>query len=83
MGAYLVECKKCSRQALVNDGRNAAGEQVAEPDDPHTTLVCDCCTENHHHGQAADPDTGTGVPCRPIIHFGNAVVRPVWDGEGI
>ncbi|HEY2638451.1 MAG TPA: hypothetical protein VGI66_01020 [Streptosporangiaceae bacterium] len=69
MAGYMVECKSCGKQELVDDGLNAQGVQVRPPQDPHVKLVCGCCPADHHHGQAADPVTGTGVPCRPITHY--------------
>jgi hypothetical protein len=34
--------------------------------DPHTLTWCDCCTQDHHHGQAAEacsPEAHGGQPC--------------------
>lgn len=71
MPGFLVECKNCHTQAVIPEG--------GDPHDPETGLQCadpaasGCCTESHHHGQAADPETGTGTPCRPITFYANAV----------
>jgi hypothetical protein len=75
---HVVECKQCHATAQVLDGT-----------DVHTVLVCNCCTQAHHHGQAAAAcvgnngvghngvPCGVGVPgctvCRPIVVHAQAV----------
>lgn len=53
---FEVQCNSCGTQAFT--------ENRADPD---SALVCPegsgCCTEEHHHGQAANE---TGTPCRPV-----------------
>lgn len=50
--SYKIECKGCAGAVVV--------ETVTDPD---AALKCDCCKEDHHHGQAANE---SGTPCRPI-----------------
>jgi hypothetical protein len=75
---FLVECKNCREQKVIPEGQ--------DPHHPVTGLKCPapevtgCCTLTHHHGQAADPVTGSGVPCRPVTFYANAVTELSTDG---
>ena len=68
----LVECKNCHTQAVLPDG--------VDPHHPELGLICNdaeangCCTENHHHGDAAGAKEDGGTPCRPITFHVNAPV---------
>jgi len=53
--ARVIVCKGC--QAAVT----LYGEE-----DPHAELECDCCPEDHHHGQAT---AASGTACRPVTHI--------------
>jgi putative aminopeptidase FrvX len=48
-----------------SEAKPGCGASVVIPaaTDPDAALDCDCCPEDHHHGQAANE---TGAPCRPI-----------------
>ena len=48
----MIECQTCHKKHFTEDGR-----------DPDKQLVCACCPEDHHHGEAANR---TGVVCRGI-----------------
>jgi hypothetical protein len=50
--SYKIECDGCSAAVVVETAT-----------DPDSSLGCDCCPEDHHHGQAASE---SGTPCRPI-----------------
>lgn len=50
-----IVCKNCGASVILH------GDE-----DPHAALVCECCPEDHHHGQAT---IDTGVPCRPVTHI--------------
>lgn len=58
MAERTVQCKQCLATASVPDGV-----------DPHTMTWCQCCTIEHHHGQAAESCSGNngvgheGAPC--------------------
>lgn len=55
-----VQCKQCLATASVPDGI-----------DPHTMTWCSCCTQDHHHGQAAENCPGNnalGHPGAPCSH---------------
>lgn len=58
MPARQVQCKQCLAIANVEDGV-----------DPHTMTWCGCCTQEHHHGLAAEACPGNnavghpGAPC--------------------
>ena len=62
--ARQIVCKTCGTAVVLY------GDE-----DPHAALQCDCCPEDHHHGQAA---ATTGEPCRPIHHqvIGPVTVNP-------
>jgi hypothetical protein len=50
-----IQCKQCLTVA-----------EIPEDTDPHTVRMCDCCPEDHHHGEAAaacSPDQHGGEPC--------------------
>jgi hypothetical protein len=47
-----IQCNQCGRSVVTTDGS-----------DPDSALLCDCCPEDHHHGEAAN---ATGTACRPI-----------------
>lgn len=49
---YLIQCNTCKAASL-----------APHANDPDSEVECDCCLEDHHHGQAANE---TGKPCRPI-----------------
>lgn len=53
--ARVIVCKGC--QATVT---------LYDDSDPHAALACDCCPEDHHHGQAT---ATSGIPCRPVTHI--------------
>jgi hypothetical protein len=52
--ARTITCDGCGRSVTLYG-----------TEDPHAALVCDCCPEDHHHGQAT---ATTGIPCRPVTH---------------
>ena len=49
---FHLQCDGCGKWEVAEDGS-----------DPDSQLKCDCCPEDHHHGQAA---AQSGAPCRPI-----------------
>ena len=68
----LIQCKQCSSSINVDPGT-----------DPHTLSWCNCCTEDHHHGEAAAacPQAHEGPcwnpPTVPVQPDGCTVCRPV------
>jgi len=55
---HLVQCK--------NKDCTAVATITAHDVDIHAALDaagCECCPQDHHHGQAA---SATGTPCRPV-----------------
>jgi hypothetical protein len=53
--ARVITCQGCGTSVTLYDD-----------EDPHAALACDCCDQDHHHGQAAET---TGEPCRPVTHL--------------
>jgi hypothetical protein len=47
----LLQCTGCKTIAFTENHS-----------DPDPDLECDCCPEDHHHGQAGN----AGKPCRPM-----------------
>lgn len=45
-----VQCNQCGTTAWTDNG-----------DDPDSALSCGCCTQDHHHGQAANACPGAGL----------------------
>jgi hypothetical protein len=66
---HIVECNQCRKQAFVMDGG-----------DIHVALVCPCCPEDHHHGQAAGNAAEGGTPCRPVTVYANAIATLAMGG---
>jgi hypothetical protein len=44
-----IQCKQCGKWTMISPGV-----------DPDAALECNCCTLNHHHGQAANGCAGAG-----------------------
>jgi hypothetical protein len=69
-----VQCKTCLAVA-----------DIPADTDPHARTWCTCCTEDHHHGAAAEacsPANHGGQPCwnppaQPVKPDGCGVCRPV------
>jgi hypothetical protein len=70
-----VQCKQC---LAMND--------IPEGTDPHTLTWCRCCTQGHHHGEAAASCPGNdgvghpGEPCPQPNPAACTVMAPP-DGE--
>lgn len=77
----LVTCKQCLQSVTHPPGTET---------DVHTSLECGCCTEDHHHGEAAAACDGQHdcASCGAAHHRGaehedgcrSAVHGPCWQG---
>lgn len=57
-----IQCNQCGKSVVTSDGS-----------DPDSALVCGCCPEDHHHGEAANE---SGQACRPVTISVGATVGP-------
>lgn len=55
---HLVQCKNKDCTAVAAITEHGVDVHVALD-----AAGCDCCSQDHHHGQAAGV---SGVPCRPV-----------------
>jgi hypothetical protein len=60
-GARQVQCAQCLAMNWVPDGV-----------DPHSLTWCDCCTQDHHHGEGVL----SAEECAAANHPGQPCLRP-------
>lgn len=58
---FRVMANCCGRSVTVTDAETFDAHAVAD------AAGCKCCTQDHHHGQAASE---SGTPCRPVTILG-------------
>ena len=67
---FLVECNGCRSKAFTADGNRL-----------DASLACECCPEDHDHGENAN---ATGEPCRPVTIYalpGSVQLRTALGGN--